>query len=389
MKVSTQDALALLRLFEQATEDDVPRQIERISSKHPSKINQLVSFRFKNRDYFLLLDETAHDRSDYIMSQLVGIVQHAELIENPKSPMKSYGMPYKGKDVYLLIEHSQTVRLDSWLAENMPEFSRSSWQKHIKSGHVFVDNTAIESPKYQVNPQQQNIDVRLPLKDHGSKDMLPVIYIDDDVVVVDKPAGMLTHHKNATDTEITVADISLLYGKDLDPVRGGVVHRLDRDTSGVMILGRNPQAVDYLKQQFADRTVQKSYQAIIDGYPRHSQLKIDLPIDRSTKKRGTFLVSASGKSAETTMRLLAQSLHYCLVELQPKTGRTHQLRVHMAHLKTPIHGDRLYGGAKAERLYLHANKLAINLPGISSNKKQVFVSPVPSQFDNLLNNDHA
>jgi 23S rRNA pseudouridine1911/1915/1917 synthase len=209
---------------------------------------------------------------------------------------------------------------------------------------------------------------------------LPVIYQDDNVVVIDKPAGILSHSKGAMNDEFTVAEfLRPLTSYHSDPNRPGIIHRLDRDTSGVMIGVRNDQTASLLQRQFSDRKVKKTYYAVVDGVPKQDEAVIDLPIARHPTAPSTFRVNASGKSAQTTYKVLKSDGKRSLIELKPYTGRTHQLRVHMAYLGTPIHGDKVYG-KQADRLYLHAASLEITIP---KGDRKVFESPVPPEFERL------
>lgn len=221
----------------------------------------------------------------------------------------------------------------------------------------------------------------IPTKNDFSKNELPIIYIDDNVIVVNKPAGVLTHAKGVLNDEFTVADFFKRYTDfGLDTNRPGIVHRLDRDTSGVIIGARNTETAKLLQKQFADRKTKKTYFAILAGHPKLDKAIIDLPIDRDPKSPSTFRVDANGKSAVTKYEIINRNDKYSLVELQPKTGRTHQLRVHMKYLNTPILGDRVY--AKPDkRLYLHAHSLEITIP---SGERKTFTAPLPDEFMDIF-----
>lgn len=384
MKFLASDALATLRRFGVAGDDNVPRNIERIEHANPSPINQLVTFRFGKTQYALLLDETAEDDEKYIISEIKKVIhQDGEVLKNPTSDLMTYGLPYKGKDLYLYRIDTGKQRLDSYLASTYPDTSRSSWQKHIKAGHISVNNRVVTAPKYDV-AADDTVSIDLPDAPDYTDRELPIIYIDDDIIVIDKPIGILTHARHPLDTEFTVAEFMRRYTTvELDSDRPGIVHRLDRDTSGVIVGARTTASYDHLKAQFSERTAQKTYIAITDGIPKQSELRIDIPIGRNPSQPGTFRADPHGKPAQTHMKTLATNTHHAKVELQPHTGRTHQLRVHMAYIGAPIHGDRVYG-KPADRLYLHAHKLTITLADGTSRE---FVSPLPSEFDELLESD--
>lgn len=381
VKVSSSDALAILRRFNLAADENVPRHIEQLASTSPSTKNTLISFRFNRERFYILFDDHAEDDTDYILAQVRTDKQDAmgEIIENPNDHTMTYGLPFKGKDVYLFALQSGKKRLDLELAARYPELSRSTWQKHIKAGHVTVNGVEQLSPKLDISANDA-IAVAIPDATDFSDSELPIIFIDDNVIVINKPVGVLTHSKGALNDEFTVADFFRRYSTyNIDTNRPGIVHRLDRDTSGVMIGARNPETAEMLQKQFADRKTKKAYSAVIDGIPKNNSAVIDLPIGRNPSAPSTFRVDAKGKDAQTSYDILESNGTYSLVELRPKTGRTHQLRVHMSYLNTPIHGDRVYGKA-ADRLYLHAHTLEITIP---HGDRQTFTVPIPDSFKAL------
>jgi len=379
VKIASNDVLGILRKFDLAGDDNVPRHIEQLKVTHPSATNSMASFRFNKQQFYALYDDTAEDSESYVIEQISTEKQDltGELVENPNEDhLMTYGVPYKGKDVYLFAASTNKKRLDVLLAERFPETSRSTWQKHIKAGHVSVNGTVQTSAKYDVTESDQ-ITTSVPDATDFSQHELPIIYMDDNVIVVNKPVGVLTHSKGALNDEFTVADFFRRYTTvGLETNRPGVVHRLDRDTSGVIIGARNPETAHLLQKQFADRKTKKTYIAIIDGHLNEPTAKVDLPIGRNPSAPSTFRVDAKGKSAVTGYETLAVNDKQTLVVLRPTTGRTHQLRVHMAYLRTPITGDRVYG-KEADRLYLHAFRLEITIP---TSDRRVFEAPVPASF---------
>ncbi len=268
------------------------------------------------------------------------------------------------------------MRLDAYLAEYWPENSRSTWQKYVKAGYVMV-NGVVETKIKKVLGEDDQVTHHIPNAPSHEELSLPVIYQDENVIVINKPIGVLTHSKGAMNDEFTVADFFKRFSKyHADTNRPGIVHRLDRDTSGVMIGALNDETAKMLQRQFTDRKVHKTYVAVVDGTPNQPEAKIDLPIGRNPKAPSTFRVDANGKTAQTIYKVMASNGKRSLVELQPYTGRTHQLRVHMAHIGTPIHGDKVYG-KKADRLYLHAAKLEITIP---KGQRMLFAADVPPEF---------
>ncbi|HEY5695471.1 MAG TPA: RluA family pseudouridine synthase, partial [Candidatus Saccharimonadales bacterium] len=299
------------------------------------------------------------------------------LYENPnETQLMTYGVPYKGKDVYVFEVLSNKKRLDAALAEQYPEYSRSTWQKYIKAGHVSVNGVVFTSPNREVKPDDR-ISTSIPEAINHDAHELPILYLDENVIVVNKPIGVLTHAKGAINDEFTVADFFRRYTTyGLDTNRPGIVHRLDRDTSGVIIGARTPEAAHLLQKQFADRKTKKTYIAVLSGHLKNETARIELPIGRNPSAPSTFRVDPKGKTATTEYKVLGKNETQSLVELRPLTGRTHQLRVHTAYLHAPIYGDRVYGQA-ADRLYLHAYRLEITIP---YGDRRIFEAPIPVDF---------
>lgn len=378
VKVSSSDIVAILRRFDYANDSTYPRHVEQLKFSHPKENSTLVSFRFNRHLFYILFDDTAEDDTHYILEQIRTDKQEAvgEVAKNPNDHLTTYALPFKGKEVYLFEVVPTKKRLDVTLAEKYPDISRSTWQKHIKNGRVSVNGTSQLSPKYDTN-EGDSITVDLPGATDYSKETLPILYLDDNVIVINKPLGVLTHAKGALNDEFTVAEFFRRYTSvGLGTNRPGIVHRLDRDTSGVMIGARNEETATLLQKQFAARSVKKQYLAILDGTLKHNEAKIDLPIGRSPSEPSTFRVDSNGKAAVTVYKVLAEENGRSLAQLQPQTGRTHQLRVHMQYLGAPILGDRVYGRS-ADRLYLHAFRLEITIP---DGERKVFEAPVPEEF---------
>lgn len=275
-------------------------------------------------------------------------------------------------------------RLDMFVLEQYPEISRSFAQKLIEERKIVVNEDRQKTGYKLKKGDQITVDIDLMALKTVPDIELPVLYEDRDVIVVDKPDGVLTHSKGAYNPEATVA--SFIRNKIDFPAtddvndRSGIVHRLDRATSGVIICAKTPAAEKYLQKQFADRKPEKTYLAVIESPLEPIEAIIDMPIARNPKIPKTFYVSNSGKPAVTYYKMTKQldDSRY-LIELKPQTGRTHQLRVHLSHLKQPIVGDILYGGAKNERMLLHAYKLKIRLP---NDEIHEFVAKLPPEFNN-------
>lgn len=273
-------------------------------------------------------------------------------------------------------------RIDAFLARTVPGYSRSFWQKQATLGVVQVNDKPIK-PSYKLQEGNQ-ITVVLPEIPDYSAVSLPVLYEDSDVLVVNKPAGMLTHAKGPLANEFTVA--TFVQPRTTDGVgtnRPGIVHRLDRGTSGVLIAAKHSAAKHWLQKQFALRKVKKTYIALVKGSPAQSAAVLQLPIERNPKQPQTFRVGGNGKPAETAYETLQTYKGYTLLKLSPHTGRTHQLRVHMQYIGCPIVGDTLYGKAQPglERMFLHAASLELTLP---SRERRVFEAPLPAELTSFL-----
>lgn len=280
------------------------------------------------------------------------------------------------------IEISRAERLDQYVANKLPAISRATVSKFIDKGIVKVNGEIATKGGYKLRPADiVEIDYEATIQPKVPDIELPVIYEDDDCVVVIKPAGVLSHSKGAFNPEGTVDSwLRSRIGNDSGE-RAGIVHRLDRATSGVMICAKTGEASIWLSKQFSQRKVNKTYIAIVQGSLATEHALIDMPIERNPKKPQTFRVGSNGKSAQTEYKVLSVSDHYSLVELKPTTGRTHQLRVHLNHLGHPIVGDHLYGEVPGDRLYLHAKSLEITLP---NRQRQTFEAPLPIEFSELM-----
>lgn len=261
------------------------------------------------------------------------------------------------------------TRLDHLLVQQHPEYNRSSLQTFIKSGYVTVDGRIVTKPNTQLDPTAV-IELKVP-DAPKLPPRPPVVYEDDNVLILNKPAGLLSMAKGEYCPEPTLEDYGLL------------VHRLDRDTSGTVILAKNPETQKMLRKQFQDRKAHKTYYAIVEGHPKLPEALIDLPIARNLKRPTTFQVDQNGKASQTHYKVIRQNDRYSLLELKPTTGRTHQLRVHLKYIGTPILGDVVYG-RPAKRLYLHAKDLEITIPGPNGRERKLFTTDLPQEFQDVL-----
>ncbi len=277
----------------------------------------------------------------------------------------------KNGDVILNEAPEQTpkIRLDILLVNKYKSYNRATLQKFIEAGFVMVDSTVVTKSNAKFE-EGVKLELNVP-EEQKNADLVPEkIYEDDNVLVLNKPAGLLSMAKGEYCPEKTLEDYGLL------------VHRLDRDTSGVVILAKNPEVQTFLRKQFQDRKTHKTYYAVVQGHPKLDEANIDLPIARDLKHKTQFRVDANGRPSETYYKVIDRNENLSLVELKPKTGRTHQLRVHMKYLGTPILGDVVYGeGDKSPRLFLHAKSLEITLPG---GERKTFTAKLPKEFTDVL-----
>jgi len=236
---------------------------------------------------------------------------------------------------------------------------------------------------------------------------IPILYEDDRIIVINKPAGLVVTPGVGLSFEESLAGWARRYvGDSILKVgqqdRWGIVHRLDKDTTGVMVIAKTITGYEQLKEQFRERRVEKSYLAMVWGVPEESEFVIDAPINRNPKNWRRFVVMEGGKMARTRFRLLEERVEvegldyeFSLLECCPVTGRTHQIRVHLAALGFPIVGDRLYSGRKKyryvkrviERPFLHARRLGFFLPSGNGGVWREFVASLPSDLKRLLSSD--
>lgn len=277
------------------------------------------------------------------------------------------------------------MRADLVLANQYPIFSRAALAKLFDKGLVKFHGRILKTGEKLLSNALLDADVSsLQITDEHID--LPLLFEDDDVIVINKPAGILTHVQGPFNPEATVATFLRSRTAELTGERAGIVHRLDRPTSGVIVGAKNPRALSFLQKQFADRSVKKTYMAIVKGHLTEKEAIIDMPIERNPKAPATFRIGPNGKAATTRYRVVSESSDASLLELKPVTGRTHQLRVHLAHIGHPIIGDPLYGkGKHGDRLFLHAMSLEIMLP--HEDQPRIFTAPLPNEFKEYM--DHS
>lgn len=276
-------------------------------------------------------------------------------------------------------------RTDVFVAQQFPDFTRSALKGLFEKRLVLVNNQPEQAGDKLKKGDRVSVDASILSTTPEAID-LPIIYEDDDVVVIDKPPGLLTHSKGPLNLEPSVASFlrSKISDKTLSGNRAGIVHRLDRGTSGVIIGAKNSASLKKLQEEFSKRRVKKTYEAVVASAPEPSAI-IDLPIIRNPSRPQTFKVGQGGKASQTQYQVVKTfekgGKEYSRLKLQPLTGRTHQIRVHLAYIGHPVIGDRLYGKEEAPNLMLHASSLEIKLP---SGETRQFDSPLPKIFKEFM-----
>jgi 23S rRNA pseudouridine1911/1915/1917 synthase len=273
------------------------------------------------------------------------------------------------------------MRADVFVSKQLADYSRSALEGLFDSKDITINGRIVKPSQKLHLGDKVSVDTSL-LDSVPEKIELPVIYEDEDMVVINKPAGILTHSKGAINSEPTVASFikDKITDKSLTGNRAGIAHRLDRGTSGVIITAKSKPALEWLQNQFSQRKVKKTYRAIVEGAPKDREAVIDAPIGRNPAHPQSFKVTAAGRPAQTSYEVLKTfkkaGKPYSLLTLNPATGRTHQLRVHLAYIKTPIVGDHVYGKA-GEHMLLHAESLKLAVPGGAI---KTYTAPQPKYF---------
>lgn len=291
--------------------------------------------------------------------------------------------------VRLVITAALTGRIDKQLGHHFKQFSRSQIQRWIEDGHVKVNDQPVK-PKYKLAVGDVvTIEPEKPKKIDLVPENIPldIVYEDDDVIVVNKPQGMVVHPAPGHPDHTLVN--ALLYHSPLSTINGefrpGIVHRIDKDTSGLLMVAKNDMAHRSLAAQLKAKTNEREYVALVHGVINEDQGIIDAPLGRSPKDRKKQAVVADGRHAVTHFKVLKRYQHYTLVSCRLETGRTHQIRVHMKYIGHPLAGDPLYGPRKTlpgNGQYLHARLLGFKHP--RTGKQLTFTAPLPSYFQKML-----
>jgi 23S rRNA pseudouridine1911/1915/1917 synthase len=281
-------------------------------------------------------------------------------------------------------------RLDQFLRERLPQYSRSRLQDWIEQGRVLVDGSPVKRSHLLKGAERIHVQPGelAPLKATPEDLPLEVLYEDADVIAVNKPAGMVVHTGAGRHSGTLVNAVLHRFGKlssvggDLRP---GIVHRLDRFTSGVILVARQDAAHRHLAEQFAARQVEKIYVALVHGKVKSDQGRITTPIARDPVRRVRMTARLSaGRQAITSYQVLQRFTESTLLEVKIGTGRTHQIRVHLASIKHPVVGDKLYGAPAGElgRYFLHARQITFTSP--SSGERITVAAPLPPELEDYL-----
>ncbi len=315
-----------------------------------------------------------------------------------------------------IVATEESGRLDRWLARQFPDFSRNAWQEAVRAGAILLNGSLTISPAMKIAHGAKVEIISFPVMESKGAAPCPediplqILHEDADIVAVDKPAGMVVHPGAGVDSGTLVNAILYRFrnlesffpvefssedcpdgadAESFDANRPGIVHRLDKDTSGVVIVAKNKTTLGRLQKMFKEREVQKTYLALVHGFPIKGTRKIELSLGRDPANRKKIAVAPEGKMAVTRYEIIRQG-H---IENQPvsvlqvwiETGRTHQIRVHLAHLHHPILGDNTYGGSRrlphAPRQMLHAWSISFRHP--STGKPLEIVSPLPKDMADL------
>lgn len=289
----------------------------------------------------------------------------------------------------VIVETEEKVRLDKYLGLNT-EYSRSKIEEMLDKGLILV-NGKLEKSSFKVtNGMKITLpdDYNTPVELEGEDIDLDILYEDDDIIVVNKPSGMVVHPGNGN-TSHTLVNALINYTNKLSGINGdvrpGIVHRIDKDTSGVLLIAKNDHIHKILADGFKNKTIKRVYVALLKGEFPNSSATIDAPIGRDTTDRKRMCVTKdNSKDAITHMKVIKRYDGYTLVELRLETGRTHQIRVHMKYIGYPVYNDPVYTNDKVSDFgqFLHAKSLEFNHP--RTNEHMYFESPIPHEFESFL-----
>lgn len=293
---------------------------------------------------------------------------------------------------YIVKNESQGKRLDKYVTEQNTEITRTAVQRLIDEKNILV-NGKEQKASYKVNENDVvEVEIPEPKKIEIKAEDIPieVIYEDSDIIVVNKPKGMVVHPGNGNVDGTLVNAIMAKCEGSLSGIGGeirpGIVHRIDKDTSGLLIVAKNDKAHVNLSEQIKEHKVKKTYIALVRGVVKEDEATIDMPIGRSKTDRKKMAVCKDGKNAVTHIKVLKRWEHYTLLQVNIETGRTHQIRVHLSYIGYPIIGDYTYSNGKNEfgvvGQCLHAQKLEFKHP--ITNKIMELEAPLPKYFQEII-----
>ena len=292
---------------------------------------------------------------------------------------------------YIAQEENSNIRLDKAISEKNSELSRVAIQRMIEEGKILVNDKKVKA-SYKVQKGDKIIIGEEEIKEAKleAEDIpLDIIYEDKDIIVVNKPKGLVVHPGNGN-WDGTLVNAIMAHCKDLSGIGGeirpGIVHRIDKDTSGLLIIAKNDKAHINVSEQIKNHQVKKTYIALVRGTFKENEATINMPIARSTKDRTKMAVNRNGKEAITHFKVLERFSDCTLLEVNIETGRTHQIRVHMAEIGRPLIGDIVYSNGKnrfnVQGQMLHSYKLEFKHP--STGKTMSLTAPLPEYFENVL-----
>ncbi len=280
------------------------------------------------------------------------------------------------------------IRLDKYLTRVLPQFSRAYLQRLIEQGYILINGRRTKASQRLGRADRITVGLlSLPARPLAEPIPLVIVHEDEDILVIDKPAGLTVHpapgHPSRTLVNAVLAHCPALAVSN-DLVRPGIVHRLDKDTSGLIVIAKNDSARAYVASQFKSRTVTKGYLVLIKGRLSPEQGTIEAPIGRDPRSRKRMTIVEGGKEATTHYQVREHLADYTLAEVTPATGRTHQIRVHLSAIGCPVVGDQVYGvrSPHLDRQFIHAYRLGFRLP--STGQYREFASPLPGDLQQAL-----
>lgn len=293
---------------------------------------------------------------------------------------------------YIVEKNDENKRLDAYVSQINNKITRTAAQRLIEENHILV-NSKQQKVSYKVKIGDIiTIEQPTPKEIELKAENIPIdiIYEDDNIIVVNKPKGMVVHPANGNPNGTLVNAIMAICKDSLSGIGGeirpGIVHRLDKDTSGLLIIAKNDEAHVNMSEQIKNHEVKKTYIALVRGIIKENEATIDMPIGRSQSDRKKMAVNKNGKNAVTHIKVLKRYDKYTLLEIHIETGRTHQIRVHLSHIGYPIIGDYTYSNGKNEfgiiGQCLHAQRLEFKHP--ITQKKMKLEAPLPKYFEEIL-----